>query len=68
MKNTVKRHPISTVILLFYIVISVMQGTMGLFLAGFLAASAAYLLELIFVVTGMIRMRRYCAGHPATRT
>lgn len=62
--TTMKLHPISTALLLFYTIVSVMHGGLLLFTAGFLAASAAYLLECFFLVTGMIRMRRRCAGHP----
>ncbi len=64
MKNTMKLHPFSTVLLVFYIVTSVLQGSAELFLAGFLAASSAYVLELLFYVTGMIRTGRNCAGRP----
>ena len=56
--------PFSTVLLVIYIVSSVLQGSLELFLAGFLAASSAYVLELLFYVTGMIRTGRNCAGRP----
>ena len=62
MKNTMKMHPFSTVLLFIYIVTSVLQGSIALFLAGTLAASSAYVLELLFYVTGMIRTGRNCAG------
>ena len=64
MKNTMKLHPFSTVLLFIYIVTSVLQGSIALFLAGTLAASSAYVLELLFYVTGMIRTGRHCAGRP----
>ena len=64
MKSIVKLHPFSTVLLVIYIVSSVLQGSLELFLAGFLAASSAYVLELLFYVTGMIRTGRNCAGRP----
>ena len=64
MKDTVKLHPFSTVLFVIYIVTSVLQGSVELFLVGFLAASAAYVLELLFYVTGMIRIGRHCAGRP----
>ena len=62
MINTMKLHPVSTVLLIFYITVSILFGNMSLFLMGFLAASAAYVLELLFCVTGMIRTGRSCAG------
>ena len=64
MKDTVKLHPFSTVLFAIYFVTSVLQGSIELFLVGFLAASAAYVLELLFYVTGMIRTGRNCAGRP----
>ena len=64
MKNIMKMHPFSTVLFVIYFVTSFLQGSAGLFLAGFLAASAAYVLELLFYVTGMIRTGRNCAGRP----
>ena len=64
MKKTMKLHPFSTVLLFIYIVTSILQGSIALFLAGFLAASSAYVLELLFYVTGMIRSGRNCAGRP----
>ena len=64
MKNTMKMHPFSTVLFVIYIVTSVLQGSIALFLAGTLAASSAYVLELLFYVTGMIRTGRNCAGRP----
>lgn len=64
MKETVKLHPFSTVLFVIYFVTSVLQGSIELFLVGFLAASAAYVLELLFYVTGMIRTGRNCAGRP----
>ena len=66
MKNTMKLHPFSTVLLFIYIVTSVLQGSIALFLAGTLAASSAYVLELLFYVTGMIRIGRNCAGRPCS--
>ena len=66
MKSIVKLHPFSTVLFVIYIISSVLQGSVGLFLAGFLAASSAYVLELLFYVTGMIRTGRSCAGRPRT--
>ena len=62
--TTVKLHPISTVLLVSYLFISILHGTLELFLVGFLASSAAYVLELLFCETGMIRTGRYCAGRP----
>ena len=64
MKDTVKLHPFSTVLFAIYFVTSVLQGSIELFLIGFLAASAAYVLELLFYVTGMIRTGRNCVGRP----
>lgn len=64
MKDTMKLHPFSTVLFAIYFVTSVLQGSIELFLIGFLAASAAYVLELLFYVTGMIRTGRNCAGRP----
>lgn len=64
MRNKMKLHPFSTVLFVIYIVSSVLQGSVELFLAGFLAASSAYVLELLFYVTGMIRTGRNCAGRP----
>lgn len=64
MKETMKLHPFSTALLVIYFAASIMQGSIGTFLAGFLAASAAYMLELLFYVTGMIRTGRSCAGRP----
>ena len=64
MKNIMKMHPFSTVLFVIYFVTSFLQRSVGLFLAGFLAASAAYVLELLFYVTGMIRTGRNCAGRP----
>ena len=64
MKNTMTLHPFSTVLLFVYIVASILQGSIALFLAGTLAASSAYVLELLFYVTGMIRIGRNCAGRP----
>ena len=64
MKDTMKLHPFSTVLFAIYFVTSVLQGSIELFLVGFLAASAAYVLELLFYVTGMIRTGRHCAGRP----
>lgn len=62
MKNTVKQHPFSTVLFVIYFVTSILQGSLELFLAGFLAAFGAYVLELLFCATGMIRIGRNCAG------
>ena len=64
MKNTMKMHPFSTVLFAIYFATSVLQGSIELFLVGFLAASAAYVLEFLFYVTGMIRTGRNCAGSP----
>ena len=62
LKTTVKLHPISTALITFYFIISVLQGSSDLLIAGCLAASVAWALELIFCVTGMIRTGRCCAG------
>ena len=64
MKNTMKMHPFSTVLFVIYFAASILQGSIELFLVGFFAASAAYVLELLFFVTGMIRTGRNCAGRP----
>lgn len=64
MKETMKLHPFSTVLLVIYFAASILQGSIGTFLVGFLSASAAYMLELLFYVTGMIRTGRSCAGRP----
>ncbi len=58
MKNTMKQHPFSTVLFVIYFVTSILQGSAELFLAGFLAAAGAYVLELLFCATGMIRTGR----------
>ena len=58
MKKTVKQHPFSTVLFVIYFAISMLQGSLELFLAGFLAAAGAYVLELLFCATGMIRTGR----------
>ena len=55
MKDTVKMHPISTALFIIYFIISVLQGNTDLLIARGLAASAAWALELIFCVTGMIK-------------
>ena len=57
MKNTVKQHPFSTVLFVIYFAISILQGSLELFLVSFLAAFGAYVLELLFCATGMIRTR-----------
>ena len=59
-----KPDPLRKALLVIYFAASIMQGSIGTFLAGFLAASAAYMLELLFYVTGMIRTGRSCAGRP----
>ena len=64
MKNTMKLHPFSTVLFVIYIVTSGLQGSLELFLVGSLAASAAYVVEFLYYVTGMIRTGRNCAGRP----
>ena len=64
MKNTVKQHPFSTVLFVIYFAISVLQGSLELFLVSFLAAFGAYVLELLFCATGMIRTSRNCTGRP----
>ena len=66
MKITMKLHPFSTVLFVIYFFTSILQGSAELFLVGFLAASAAYVLELLFYVTGMIRTGRNCAGRPGS--
>ena len=66
MKDTVKMHPISTALFIIYFIISVLQGNTDLLIAGCLAASAAWALELIFCVTGMIRTGRCCAGRSSS--
>ena len=66
MKNTMKMHPFSTVLFVIYFATSILQGSIELFLVGFLAASAACVLELLFYVTGMIRTGRNCAGRPCS--
>ena len=48
MKNTVKQHPFSTVLFVIYFAISILQGSLELFLVSFLAAFGAYVLELLF--------------------
>lgn len=55
MKNTMKQHPFSTVLFAIYFVTSILQGSLELFLAGFLAAAGAFILELLFCATGMIK-------------
>lgn len=64
--TTVKLHPIGTVLFVSYFIISILNGNLELLLVGFLAASAAYALELLFCVTGMIRTGRNCAGRPGS--
>ena len=64
MKKTVKQHPFSTVLFVIYFAISVLQGSLELFLVSFLAAFGAYVLELLFCATGMIRTSRNCTGRP----
>lgn len=51
-------HPVSSTLLAFYLFTSLLQGNMGLFLAGLLAAAGAFGLETIFHVTGAIGTRR----------
>ena len=41
MKNTVKQHPFSTVLFVIYFAISILQGSLELFLVSFLAAFGA---------------------------
>ncbi len=54
--NIMKKHPVSTVLLLLYVVMFIVQrGNLEVFIAGFLAASAAYILESLYVATGTIR-------------
>lgn len=64
MKNTVKMHPFSTALSVIYFLAAILQGSLELFLAGFLAAFGAYVLELLFCATGMIRTGRNCDGRP----
>lgn len=59
------QHPISSSLLLLYLIISVIQGNLELFLAGVLAAAGAYGLEFMFHVTGAIGMRPGRGGCPA---